>query len=92
MMSSSHRDPTDIETDDWESKARPMNKLKKYGAPYPVQSMIHAFGDYHEFLSYNIEEQNWEIRGYDHSSNYSGSLKYMSAASSPDGKIYLTGG
>lgn len=54
--------------------------------------MIHAFGDNQEFLSYNIEDQVWDIHKYDNNSNYSGSLKYMSAASSPDGKIYLTGG
>ena len=91
-MSSSHREPTDLETDEWEGKSRPMNKLKKQGAPYPAQSMIHAFGDNQEFLSYTIEEQAWQMRKYDSSSNYSGSLKYMGAAASPDGKIYLTGG
>ena len=29
---------------------------------------------------------------YDNNSNYSGSLKYMSAATAPDGRIFLTGG
>jgi hypothetical protein len=57
-----------------------------------LQSRIHAFGDHSEFLSYHIEDQKWEIKAFDNSSNYSGSLKYMSATSSPDGKIYLTGG
>jgi hypothetical protein len=91
-VSSSHRDPTDMETEDWEARGKPMNKLRKVGGPYPAQSMIHAFGDSHEFLTYNIEDQTWEIRGYDNNSNYSGNLKYMSATCSPDGKIYLTGG
>ena len=91
-VASSHREATDIETDGWEGKNRPMNKLRKQGGPYPMQSMIHAYGDHSDFLSYNIEEQMWEVRGYENSSNYSGSLKYMSAVSSPDGKIFLTGG
>ena len=73
-MPGSHREPTDIETEDYEHRSKPMNKLKKHGAPYPVQTMIHAFGDHQEFLSYNIEDQSWSIRQYDTNSNYSGSL------------------
>ena len=91
-LSNSQRDPTDLENEDIDVRGRPMNKLKKIGGPYPIQSMIYAFGDNQEYLSYNIEEQKWEMTKYDNNSNYSGSLKYMSAASSPDGRIYLTGG
>ena len=91
-MASSYREPADMENDEFDGRSRPINKLKKHGGPYPQQSMIHAFGDNQEFLSYNIDEQIWDIQKYDNNSNYSGSLKYMSATSSPDGKIYLTGG
>lgn len=91
-MASSQREPTEVETDDVDNRGRPMGKLRKQGGPYPQQSMIHAFGDNQEFLSYNVEEQIWETKRYDNNSNYSGSLKYMSAISGPDGKIYLTGG
>jgi hypothetical protein len=89
---SSQREPTDMETEENEGRTRPMGKIRKQGGPYPQQTMIHAFGDNQEFLSYNIEEQIWETKRYDNNSNYSGSLKYMSAISSPDGKVYLTGG
>lgn len=91
-IANSYREPTDMETDEWDGKTKPMNKLRGQGGPYPQQSMIHAFGESNEFLSYNIEEQIWEMNKYDNNSNYTGNLKYMSAASSPDGKIYLTGG
>jgi hypothetical protein len=89
---SSQREQTDVETEENEGRTRPMGKIRKQGGPYPQQTMIHAFGDNQEFLSYNIEEQIWETKRYDNNSNYSGSLKYMSAISSPDGKVYLTGG
>jgi hypothetical protein len=56
-----------------------MNKLKTHGPPHPNVSMIHAFGDSETYLSFNIEEQVWVSNKFDNNSNYSGSLKYMSA-------------
>ena len=49
-LSNSQRDPTDIENEDIDARGRPMNKLKKVGGPYPMQSMIYAFGDNQEFF------------------------------------------
>lgn len=78
--------------DEEEHAARPMNRLKNNGPPQPNMSMIHAFGDSETFLSYNIEEQLWTANKFDNNSNYNGSLKYMSAVSMQDAKIFLTGG
>lgn len=58
-----------------------MNKLKVSGPPQPNASIIHCFGDSDQYLSYNIEEQVWTANKFDTNSNYTGSLKYMSAVS-----------
>lgn len=50
-IASSQREPIDSANEDFEVRSRPISQLKKQGAPYPPQSMIHAFGDNQEFLS-----------------------------------------
>ena len=43
-------------------------------------------------LKFNLDSLKWEKLKYDNNSSFTGSLRYLGAASSPDGKILLCGG
>ena len=56
------------------------------------RGMIYAYGDHADFLSYNVEDMVWEKRRFDNNAKFTGTLKYMAAATLLDGRIILTGG
>jgi hypothetical protein len=55
-------------------------------------AVLTCFGDASEILQYTLGRFTWEKLKYESNAAYTGSLKYMSSCSSPDGRIYMTGG
>lgn len=51
-----------------------------------------CFGDASEILQYTLGRFTWEKLKYENNAAYSGSLKYMSSCTAPDGRVYLVGG